>query len=380
VGITNYTWTFTDVSPRTLYGVAPGYVFANPGTFVVTLTVLDRDLNADADTVTITVRDGTPPVADAGPNQIVSEDVAVTFDGSASSDNVGVVNYTWMFNDGGPQTLYGVSPTHTFARPGSYSVTLTVRDAAGNSATGAMTVLVNDVTPPTASAGSDQTVDEDTIVTLVGAASSDNVAVVNYTWTFVDGTARTLYGMSPTHTFANPGSYAVTLTVRDAAGNANSDTMTVTVLDVTAPTANAGADASGVEGADVSFDGRTSTDNVGIDNYTWDFGDGTTAYGSTATHRFASAGVHTVTLTVRDAAGNQNADTLSVTIAPRQSEGSGVLVWAVIALIAVAVIIATLLLLRRRKSPPLETEEGGAPVEEAHVAEAQEPAKPQDSR
>jgi PKD repeat protein len=307
--------------------------------------------------VTITVRDVTPPVADAGPNRIVAEDLAVNFDGSASSDNVGVVNYTWTFNDGGPQTLYGVSPAHTFARPGSYTVTLTVRDAAGNSATGAMTVLVNDVTPPTASAGLDRTVNEDTIVMLDGGASSDNVAVVNYTWTFVDGTPRTLYGMLPTHTFANPGSHTVTLTVRDAAGNANSDTMTVTVLDVTPPTADAGADASGVEGTDVSFDGTASTDNVGIDNYTWDFGDGATAYGSTATHRFASAGVHTVTLTVRDAAGNQDADTLSVTIVPRQSEGPGVLVWAVIALIVVAVITATLLLLRRRKSPPQEIEE-----------------------
>jgi PKD repeat protein len=161
--------------------------------------------------------------------------------------------------------------------------------------------------------------------------------------------------------------------------------MAVTVQDVTPPTANAGADMSGVEGADVSFDGTASTDNVGITNYTWDFGDGATAYGSMPTHRFAVAGVYAVTLTVRDAAGNQAGDTMTVTITRPASgggaaEGLGVLVWVVIALVGIAAVTGTLVLLRRKKAPPPKTEEGGAPVEEARDTEAGDPEDLQDSR
>ncbi len=381
VGITNYTWTFDDGGPVTLFGPSPSHAFNSVGVFPVTLAVTDGARNTGSTVMTVTVApDTVPPVADAGVDQTVDEDTTVTFDGSGSTDNVGITNYTWTFIDASPRALYGVAPGYVFASPGTFVVTLTVLDRDLNANANTVTITVRDVTPPVADAGPDRIVNEGLAMNFDGSASSDNAGVVNYTWTFVDGTPRTLYGMLPTHTFASPGSYTVTLTVRDAAGNSSSDTMTVSVLDVTPPTADPGADASGVEGTDVSFDGTASTDNVGIDNYTWDFGDGTTAYGSTATHRFASAGVHTVTLTVRDAAGNQDADTLSVTIVPRQSEGPGVLVWAVIALIVVAVIAATLLLLRRRKLPPRETEKGSVPVEEARVTEAGEPEELRDSR
>ena len=433
VGISNYTWTFTDVSPRALYGVAPGYLFANPGTFVITLAVLDRDSNTATDTVTITVNDITPPTADAGADQTVDEDTVVTFDGGASTDNVAISNHTWTFDDGGTQALYGASPAHPFATPGTYVVTLTVRDAAGNSATDTMTVSVNDVTAPVADAGPDRTVDEDASITLDGAGSSDNVAVANFTWTFTDGTARTLYGASPAHTFAVPGSYTVTLTVRDAAGQTDSETMTFTVRDVSAPTAAAGPDASGLEGGTLTLDGAGSADNVGVANYTWDLGGGATAYGPTPTHRFADSGVHTVTLTVRDAAGNTDTDTLAVTILadtdgdgtgdtadedddgdlmpdvwetdhgldpldptddagdpdgdgvtnleeyrrgtdPNKSEGAGLLIYAAIAAAVIAAIVVLVLLLRRRKPRPPETKEGEGPAEGAAQTPPPEPS------
>ena len=314
VGIANYTWSFVDGSPRTLYGVAPSYVFANPGTFVVTLTVLDQDLNAASDPVAITVRDLTFPIANAGADQNVDEDTSVTFDGSGSTDDGGIANYTWTFTDGGPVTLYGIGPTHTFAQPGVYVVTLTVRDAAGNTNADPMTVTIRDATPPVVDAGADQNVDEDVLVTFDGSASTDNVGIANYTWTFTDGGPVTLYGIGPTHTFAQPGTYVVTLTVRDAAGNTNADTMTVTVRDITPPTANAGPDQNVDAGTPAAFDGSASTDNVGIANYTWTFTDGgaVTLYGGAPTHTFAQPGTYVVTLTVRDAAGNTNADTMTV--------------------------------------------------------------------
>lgn len=53
---------------------------------------------------------------------------------------------------------------------------------------------------------------------------------------------------------------------------------------------------------DVRFDGSTSTAGLGnsITGYVWDFGDGTSATGVTATHRYSASGTYLVKLTVTD--------------------------------------------------------------------------------
>ncbi len=63
-----------------------------------------------------------------------------------------------------------------------------------------------------------------------------------------------------------------------------------------------------------SFDASGSTDDVAIVSYAWDFGDGTTGTGETTTHIYTDPGTYTVTLTVRDAAGNADTDVLIATV------------------------------------------------------------------
>jgi parallel beta-helix repeat protein len=69
-----------------------------------------------------------------------------------------------------------------------------------------------------------------------------------------------------------------------------------------------------VEGAPVSLDASSSTDNIGIVSYDWVFGDGTTGTGKTETHAYAEPGIYPATLTVTDAAGNSNTDSISITV------------------------------------------------------------------
>ncbi|MEW5937584.1 MAG: carboxypeptidase regulatory-like domain-containing protein [Candidatus Thermoplasmatota archaeon] len=80
----------------------------------------------------VTTRDTQPPVADAGPAQAVTMGAVVTFDASLSTDNYGIENCTWQFNDNGVKRLYGVVVNYTFTSPDNYTITLTVRDYGGN--------------------------------------------------------------------------------------------------------------------------------------------------------------------------------------------------------------------------------------------------------
>jgi len=300
--------------------------------------------------VELVVVDTTPPVADAGPDQTVNEDTLVTFDGSNSYDNVGIKSYKWTFMDAGTvQTLTGIKPTYTFTTPGSYTVILNVSDTTGNWAVDEVKITVLDITKPTANAGSDRTVNEDTTVTLDGSASSDNVGITAYTWTFTDVTTKTLTGGKSTYTFNTPGVYTITLNVTDSTGNWATDTIVITVADVTKPVANAGQDKTVNVGTTVSFDAGGSTDNVGIVSYEWDFGDGTTGTGVTTTHTYTKPGTYTVTLTLRDAAGNSAKDMMTVTV-QEVAVPAPIPWWTIGVIVAVvgAVALAALRLLRHK--------------------------------
>jgi hypothetical protein len=86
------------------------------------------------------------------------------------------------------------------------------------------------------------------------------------------------------------------------------------IVDDQPPIAEAGDDQIVAENTDVIFDATASSDNIGIVEYHWDFGDGTTDTGATCTHRYITAGRYTVTLTVIDAAEYSDIDTMQVTV------------------------------------------------------------------
>ena len=317
-GIINYTWTFNDGTGNIeLYGAAPSHAFNVPGVYTVTLNITDARGDWAIDGMNVTVKDVTPPAADAGPDLVEDQGTLVTFDGRASMDNVGIVNYSWEFFDGGPVTLYGVRPAYRFDHPGIFVVTLTVTDAAGNVGTDTMTVTVKDITVPVADAGPDRTVEAGSPITLDGSRSSDNVGVVNYSWDLIDGAPVTIYGVRPAYRFNHPGIFVVTLIATDAAGNWGTDTMTVTVNDTTAPVAEAGPERTVDGGTVVTFDGSASSDNVGIVDYTWTF-----VYGSdkfvlhrvSAQFTFVIPGIYSIRLNVSDAAGFWAEDTMLLTV------------------------------------------------------------------
>ena len=179
------------------------------------------------------VADSDPPVAEAGPDQIVFEGTDVTLNGSGSTDDKGIVSYTWTIEDqfGAPLEIPGMIVTLDHLRPFVHNVTLTVVDTSGLSDSDWLTVTVmSDLEPPVANAGDDQMIDPGSLCSFNGTRSTDNVGVVNYTWSFVyNGSLVVLYGPTPSFKFFTPGIYEVTLNVTDTAQWQSTDTMVVTV-------------------------------------------------------------------------------------------------------------------------------------------------------
>jgi PKD repeat protein len=117
------------------------------------------------------------------------------------------------------------------------------------------------------------------------------------------------------------------LVADDGKGQANSVQQTTRVVHVNRPPfAEAGPDRLVCPGDTVSFDASASRDLDGaISAYRWDFGDGATADGASASHVYDSPGAYAVSMTVVDDAGSNcsaTTDTMTVTVnAPPVADG-----------------------------------------------------------
>ncbi|MDI3419032.1 PKD domain-containing protein [Streptomyces luteolus] len=158
--------------------------------------------------------------------------------------------------------------------------------------------------------------DETTLkCTFDGGASSDpDGSVTAWTWDFGDGTTAT--GETATRTYASPGRYTVKLTVTDNQDATGSTTKSVRVGPNQAPEAAFSADCGNSAGVRYcKFDGSASADPDGsVASYAWDFGDGSTGSGATVDHIYSAAGTYTVTLTVSDDEGVEDAETKTVKV------------------------------------------------------------------
>ncbi|MDX2175694.1 MAG: HYR domain-containing protein [Candidatus Sumerlaeia bacterium] len=221
VGITTRTVSQTDFDCTDL------------GPNVVTITVGDAAGNTATATATVTVRDNTPPTAVCAP-------LTVNIDATGNASITGA-----SIDGGSTDTFCGI--TSRTASPNAFtgaslalspiSVTLTVTDAGGNTATCTTNVTVNDIIAPTAIA-QNITVDLNAAGSVtITPAQINNGSTDNSTLT--GGPAPTLgldvtsFDCADIATNPNP----VVLTVTDSRGNTATAAATVTVRDVTAPNA-----------------------------------------------------------------------------------------------------------------------------------------------
>ncbi len=295
-----YAWDFGDGNTGT--GVAPSHTYLAGGIYMVSLVVNDGTVDSAPVTTTATVTEvNDPPVADPGGPYSGTEDLALAFDGSGSSDPDGdPLTYAWDFGDGNTGT--GVAPSHTYLAGGIYTVSLVVNDGTVDSAPATTTATIAAANqPPVSDPGGPYSGTANVALTFDGSGSSDpDGDPLTYAWDFGDGNNGT--GISPTHTYGAAGIYTVTLVVSDGLADSAPATTTATIAAANQPpVANPGGPYFWSDGFPLSFDGSGSSDPDGDPlTYAWDFGDGNNGTGVTPTHTYPAAGVYTVTLVVND--------------------------------------------------------------------------------
>ena len=256
------------------------------GVNVLTVTARDAAGNVSTDTLTVTSGpDTTPPVvtitAPTSQPTLATSAASLNFSGTAS-DAIGVTQVTWSNDRGGSGTASGTtswSVAGVTLQSGANVLTVTARDAAGNTSTDVLTVTFTpDTTPPvvtiTGPTSNPTLSTTSSPITLSGTAS-DAVGVTQVSWSNDRGGSGNTSGTtnwSVSNVALQPGVNVLTVTARDATGNTSTDTLTVTYSDttlpnvtITSPTSNATL-TTAVPTINL---GGTASDNVGVTQVSW---------------------------------------------------------------------------------------------------------------
>jgi len=219
--IVSWRWEFGDGTISTDQN--PTHKYEALGTYTISLVVTDNDGATDTASK---IYDLLPPTSINDYDGLwQTEDFTITL--TASDDYSGVQVIYYKINDGLTGSVQADGQPHITIE-GSNKLEYWSVDGAGNEETHHIIDVKLDKTVPVADAGGDQSVAQNIVVTFDASKSSDNGGIVSYEWDFGDGSKGT--GLTATHTYKEPGTYVVQLTVKDAADNKNTNSVSIIVL------------------------------------------------------------------------------------------------------------------------------------------------------
>ena len=291
--VSKRVWDFGD--GLTSEAPAPVHQYVAPGTYDVSLTLSTEQ--GDAVRVRMGLINLRPTPAFTGePRSHAGGPHAVQFEDQTDSGSLKINGWDWNFGDGGHSAAQ--NPSHTFAKPGLYAVSLTVLTDIGNSITtreGYVSIR------PEAKFSADVTSGVDSLtVQFTDETDPGNLSVLSWLWTFGDGSEST--SRNPSHTYTEPGTYTVSLTTRS---NEGSDTETRTGLIKVAPLVKfTGNPLTGEAPLEVTFRDGTDPGKLKIAAWNWELGEGDPVMDETPVYSYAIPGIYDIKLTVTTAQGN----------------------------------------------------------------------------
>ncbi|XP_075682680.1 dyslexia-associated protein KIAA0319 homolog isoform X2 [Rhinoderma darwinii] len=258
------------------------------GNYTFRLTVADSDgtTNSTEAYVTVSKAIDNPPMANAGPNQVITLPLNhISLNGNLSSDDNQIIRYEWSLNPrstGKLMAMKGINSPYlqaTAIQAGEYTFQLTVTDSSNQQSTAHVTVIVQpkNNNPPVAETGPNKEIIFPLeYTTLDGSKSRDDHGIVSYKWENISGPSAVTIQDSdkPVAVVSNLqlGTYYFQLTVKDYQGLESSAVLSVTVKEGknSPPKANAGGTHVLVlPNSSISLDGSKSVDDQGIVSYEW---------------------------------------------------------------------------------------------------------------
>ena len=213
--IVKYEWDFDGDGVIDAEGQKTSYTYTKKGVYTVTLKVTDSLGETSQDTCIITVLNRGPSASFTySPTNPSIEDTISFYDTSTDPDGT-IVSWFWEFGDGSNSTER--NPTHQYTDKGQYIVKLTVTDNDGGTDTVEQTITIRNLPPIASFTYSPHNPMAGQEISFTDTSTDPEGREISYWhWDFGDGYTSNL--KNPKHTYENPGSYTVTLTVKDDEG------------------------------------------------------------------------------------------------------------------------------------------------------------------
>ncbi len=322
-----FSCTNGDLSGATYAGSATSAsttcTYDDNGVYTVKARILDKDngfteysTNVTVDNVAPTATFNAPTSVNEGSN--ISLSLTDPLDPS-SVDTAAGFQYAFDCGGGGGYGTWSGTSTATCATTdnGNLTVRGKIRDKDLGEREYTAVVTVNNVAP-TADAGSDQTVNEGSLVNLNGAFTDPGAADTHtFLWHLVSSSnGQTIADAATQNMSFTPndnGTYTFDFTVTDDDTEANTDTVVITANDVL-PVAEAGGPYPGTAGQSVSLTGTPTCVVVDACTVEWFFGATLLGTSNSVNYTWNTIGDYTVEFRVTDNDGNMRSDTADVHI------------------------------------------------------------------
>ena len=282
-GAITYLWNFGDGSTDKTN--VPSHKYISPGTYNIVLTAQSSGGCSDTASQQVTI---------AFPTSTIKNTDATCSNQSISFTNASVpapISTKWYFGDGSSST--DLNPVKTYTKTGSYKVKLVNIFSTGcsDSTTKNITIVAG---PSPSFMATDTT--KCAAPLNVHFTNTTKGNAVKYIWDFGDGTSST--DLNADHTYTQAGAFTVTLTAINSNGcqstfqKANYINIIPVKISQVHNLPDSGCIPLVVKPS-VSFNVSTT-----IKKYTWDFGDGTIAFGANPSHTYIKEGIYNVKVSI----------------------------------------------------------------------------------
>jgi PKD repeat protein len=313
--ITNRSWVFGDGGTQSTASPSVTHTYTGGGTYQVMLTVTTSDGCTNQTIIPVPIQYNPISNFSWSTSQLCILAPVQFQDNSQQNGGGQITQWDWTFGDpasGGNNISHQQNPVHNFSAAGNFQVHLKVTNASGcyKDSSAQVTIAAN---PSALFTATSACKNSPTVFT-----DNSTGAPITWAWAFGDGGTASI--QNPTYTYANSGTYNVTLTVTTAGGCVGTIIKQVVVYN--SPSAQFSFASPTCSNDSVQFTDLSTTGHGSIHDWYWNFGDNTTAHvvwpaTPNLKHKYANGGTYNVVLSITTTDSCTNSITIPVNVAYR---------------------------------------------------------------